>query len=1116
MASTYPSQTETTNFARLSRLVLDVCSDVLRDVLDTHIPPPGLHAILKSQKHHLRQKLISRQLSILYPPGNVFLGTLKDFDFSLLYSLVRNIQGINISPHTKGWGKKPDATDRSLAANIDRLRVQRNEAYGHLPKASLSDTDFHRIWGIIRQCVSEIDQGTLTGDTYVREVDNLLTLTMDPDTEKELIERLKKQRDEFEAVVEGLTAEQKSMSARQDTMETEQKSMSARQDTMETEQKSMSARQDTMETEQKSMSARQDTMEIEQKSMTARLDTVENQQKTMTANQESKTKEIHPDLKPMIETTINRIRMEKEKKFLETKAFHDAQDKLRMNRVLVIKGNTGDGKTSTAFQLLNWLLEEEQCRKPLQLHEIKDLKLLAPNSNLVCIIDDIFGQKDISKSDEGEWNKRLKDVETLFVDKQNQTNILLITIRNEIFNALTEQSLETVFTEENIVDLSSDKYQIKEEKQQQLLAIYTPKIFSWDEKEITKILGCKLHIGFPQCCHLFCKSVELQKRRTDFFENPIKFFIDALSKLPECSAILFLFLNNGEIKVNDLDPNGDKVNKTLLEQAFRIKLVQCQDRTKREYVEKVDFVRESLDKLLGFLVRKVKYWSGEEVYRFDHDSIFVTVALLYGKKTPVGYIKHCPRKALSYLTTVKTSTDMVVISPGHYNDLCERLLPEFESVKDYDVKLWYDMEWYDTVIGSLDVWKDPVFVEIFDKYLNEKKVNKVNILNKACLSGSVQLALYLLKNGVKPDEDTDWWRLITRGRVFGEGDLDILKEIVVYLNDEMKQKLLNEACESGSSECVMYLLSVGVKPDKDTDWWRLITRGRGFGEGDLDILKEIVVYLNDEMKQKLLNKACEYGSSECGMYLLSVGVKPDKDTDWWRLMLHVVRRGSMDLYNTVRQYGVTPTWRDGYGRNVLHVACLLQRESIVADLCKDYPDLVHGTDEWGQTPLHMAAGTGNCSVFQTVEKTVLKCLCRHQCLRVDGSLVHIDCECSQYMCKLVNRDGETVLHVSCMWGQKDLCLYICRSYPAMTACRDRDGRHCLHYIAGCTTDVDWFIECERHVRKHTETLKQNYDIKTILNGEGKSVLDLAKERTERLRLGGRNPLYDHLLGVFSK
>ncbi|XP_069102915.1 LOW QUALITY PROTEIN: uncharacterized protein [Argopecten irradians] len=766
-----------------------------------------------------------------------------------------------------------------------------------------------------------------------------------------------------------------------------------------------------------------------------------------TAGSSSHSQKIHSDLLPMIETTISMIKTEKEKEiqFMQTKAYHDAQEKLRKNRVLVIKGNTGDGKTSTAFQLIHWLMEEEQqCRTPLQLHKIEKLDLLAPNSDLACIIDDIFGERDIGRLDVQEWNKRLKNVETLFVCKQNQTNYLIITIRNEIFNVLAKNSRGTVFTKDNIIDLSSNEYKIKGEKQN-LLAMYTPTNLTWTEEEEKKIVGYAPHIGFPQCCQLFYNSAELQEKRAYFFEKPVQFFIEALSKLPECSAILFLFLNDGDIKVNDLDLNGGKVDKTLLEQAFNIELVESEDQINLENEKKqIGFVRKSLDKLLGFLVRKEKHWSGEEVYRFHHDSIYVTVALLYGKKTPVGYIKHCQRKALRYLTTVETSTDMVVISPGHYKDLCERLLREFESVK-------YD---YLTVIGSLDVWKVRVFVEIFDKYLNEKKVNKLNILNKACLSGSAELALYLLKNGVKPDKDTYWWGLITRGRWSGEGDLDILKEIVVYLNDEIKQKLLNEACKSGSSECGMYLLSVGAKPDEDT-------------------------------------------------------------------MLHVVRGGSMDLYNTVRQYGVTPTGTDEFGRNVLHLACLLQRESIVADLCKDYPDLVHGTDRLGRTPLHVAAWTGNCSMFQTVEKTVLKCLCRvedlhHKCEKVDEFLIHRYCVCSHYMCQLVNRDGETVLHRSCVSGHRDLCLYICRSYPAMTACRDRYGRHCLHYIARDTTDVDLFIEVENVVSKHLESLHQHHNIKTLLDREGRSVLDLAKGNTETLRPGERNPLYDHLLGVFSK
>ncbi|XP_069102367.1 uncharacterized protein [Argopecten irradians] len=750
---------------------------------------------------------------------------------------------------------------------------------------------------------------------------------------------------------------------------------------------------------------------------------------------------IHSDLLPVIETTINMIRTEKEKQFIQTKAYQDAQDKLRKNRVLVIKGNTGDGKTSTAFQLLHWLAEEQQCRNPIKIDEIKDLKLIAPNSSLACVIDDIFGERDIGRLDVQEWNKRLKNVETLFVNKQNQTNYLLITIRNEIFNVLAKNSRGTVFKNDNIIDLSSNEYKIKGEKQK-LLAMYTPTNLTWTEEEEEKILGYAPHIGFPQCCQLFYNSVELQEKRADFFEKPVQFFIEALSNLPECPAILFLFLNGGEIKVNNLQPNGNKIDKTLLEQAFSIELVDSEDQINLENEKKqIGFVRKSLDKLIGFLVKKEKHWFGEEVYRFDHDSIYVTVALLYGKKTPVGYIKHCPSKALSYITSVKTSTDMVVISSGHYNDLCERLLREFDCMER---RYGYDT----TVIGSLDVWKDCVFVEIFDKLLDEKEVNKLNILNKACYSGLVELALYLLKKGVKPDKDTDWWRLITRG-------------------------------------------------DED-------------GEGDVDVLHFVVGYLNDEIKQELLNKACKSGSSKCGMYLLSIGVKPDQKT-----MLDVVNGGSMDLYNTVLQYGVTPTGRDEFGNNTLHFACERKREEMVTVLCQDYPHLVHNTDVSGKTPLHVAAVTGNCSIFQTVEKTVLKYLCRvedeqHKCERID-SLVHRNCVCSQYMCQLVDDKRSTVLHLSCVSeGNKDLCVYICRTYPAMTACSDMFGRHCLHHIAMFKTDVDWFIECEGYVRKLTESLKQNYDIKTILDRWGNSVLDLAKLRTVN------NPLYDHLMEVFSK
>ncbi|XP_021348589.1 uncharacterized protein LOC110447307 isoform X2 [Mizuhopecten yessoensis] len=221
MASKYPSSSGTTNFARLSRLVLDVVCDLLRAVLKAKVPPPGLTAILGSQRVQLCRNLEHRQRQILYPSGGVFSGTLEDLDFTLLYKLLRNLQSINIPPHQTGWGKPPDPADRSLSANIDRLRVQRNEAYGHLSTASLSDSDFNSRWYLIRQSVCEIEKDALTGDTYVTAVDDLLTVSMDPEAETYYIEELEKQHKadlEVKAIVHEVKARQEVMATKQEVM----------------------------------------------------------------------------------------------------------------------------------------------------------------------------------------------------------------------------------------------------------------------------------------------------------------------------------------------------------------------------------------------------------------------------------------------------------------------------------------------------------------------------------------------------------------------------------------------------------------------------------------------------------------------------------------------------------------------------------------------------------------------------------------------------------------------------------------------------------------------------------------------------------------------------------
>ncbi|XP_021350230.1 uncharacterized protein LOC110448366 isoform X2 [Mizuhopecten yessoensis] len=394
---------------------------------------------------------------------------------------------------------------------------------------------------------------------------------MDPESEKYYMEELEKQHkadlevkailQDFEARHEVMATIISDVSSGQAAMATNISDITNRQEVMATDVSAVSARQAVMATNINNITTRQETTTRDMDHLKDDVAAIKDTVNVISAN----TSHVK-------ETAEARINKEKENLFYPNKGFRDAKVKLQKNRVVVIKGNTGDGKTAIAVQLLRWLSQEQGAGKPLQLNEIKKLDLLAPNLKLITFIDDIFGEKDVSITDVQEWNKRISNVETLFVDKQAQTNFLIITVRNEIYNSLKKRSLGIILTKDNIIDLSSQTYKIAEEKKE-LLELYKPKNFSWTDEEKTQISTYAPNIGFPQCCQLFYNSEELQKERVNFFENPFHFLNEALSRLKECSALLYLFLNNGMIRVNDLDPNSKKVHETLLEQAFSIKLI---------------------------------------------------------------------------------------------------------------------------------------------------------------------------------------------------------------------------------------------------------------------------------------------------------------------------------------------------------------------------------------------------------------------------------------------------------------------------------------------------------------------------------------------------------------
>jgi hypothetical protein len=181
MASKYASTPQTTNAARLSRAIVDLFTDLYRDILRVHIPETQLLTKLTSEKDKLCKIINREQKELLYPRRGHFCGTYMyiDFDLGLLYTLLRNVSGI--PPHKKGWGNTPDPTDRSKSANIDRIREIRNK-YGHQPCSYIAEAEFLNVWADLKQIARELDGCVAVGNTfYFDAMERLEKETMDPE-----------------------------------------------------------------------------------------------------------------------------------------------------------------------------------------------------------------------------------------------------------------------------------------------------------------------------------------------------------------------------------------------------------------------------------------------------------------------------------------------------------------------------------------------------------------------------------------------------------------------------------------------------------------------------------------------------------------------------------------------------------------------------------------------------------------------------------------------------------------------------------------------------------------------------------------------------------------------
>ena len=142
------SSEEKTNGSKLSRLLIDGGTTVLRNVFNHHHPPANLAAKLNANysalNNLLRRRILNgHQWDKLFPPGGAMPDS-NTFDITLLFLLLTNICGL--SPPPTGWHTKPSPSDNSYEANLARVKYFRNVLYGHVTSTSVDTHSFSVLW----------------------------------------------------------------------------------------------------------------------------------------------------------------------------------------------------------------------------------------------------------------------------------------------------------------------------------------------------------------------------------------------------------------------------------------------------------------------------------------------------------------------------------------------------------------------------------------------------------------------------------------------------------------------------------------------------------------------------------------------------------------------------------------------------------------------------------------------------------------------------------------------------------------------------------------------------------------------------------------------------------
>lgn len=107
------------------------------------------------------------------------------------------------------------------------------------------------------------------------------------------------------------------------------------------------------------------------------------------------------------------------------------------------------------------------------------------------------------------------------------------------------------------------------------------------------------------------------------------------------------------------------------------------------------------------------------------------------------------------------------------------------------------------------------------------------------------------------------------------------------------------------------------------------------------------------------------------------------------------------------------------------MACLSGNENLYSHILKKYPDIIRDEDKEGRTIVHYVARGRNIEILKDL-------LQNSEWVRQEVGYQH---------------NTRNILHIACLYGQKEMCRFIMSHFPYMFHETDEDGFHAVHYAA---------------------------------------------------------------------